>query len=110
MSAAAALLARSDAQPQADQVLLHTYYEGCDAADEPDCYTTGDRICDTQPNETFHKGCPADATGCGGTPAPIDNYMELTDDTCMTGVTPEQAQRLRCILGTYRTALARSRP
>jgi len=86
--------------------LFHTYYEGCGSADEPDCYTTGDRLCDTQPNETFHKGCPADATGCGGTPAPIDNYMELTDDTCMTGFTPEQAQRMRCTLGTYRTALA----
>jgi hypothetical protein len=86
--------------------LFHTYYEGCGSAAEPACYTTGDRICDTQPNQTFHKGCPAGATGCGGTPAPIDNYMELTDDTCMTGFTPEQAQRMRCTLGTYRTELA----
>jgi len=86
--------------------LFHTYYEGCGVADAPGCYTSGDRICDTQPNETFHKGCPADATGCGGTPAPIDNYMELTDDTCMTGFTAEQAQRMRCTLGTYRAGLA----
>jgi hypothetical protein len=86
--------------------LFHTYFEGCGVATQPGCYTTGDRICDTQPNATFHKGCPANATGCGGIPAPIDNYMELTDDTCLTGFTAEQAQRMRCTLGTYRTALA----
>ena len=86
--------------------LFHTYYEGCGAAAAPGCYTTGDRLCDTAPNATFHKGCPAGATGCGGVPAPIDNYMELTDDLCMTGFTDEQAQRMRCTLATYRPGLA----
>lgn len=85
--------------------LFHTYFEGCGVAQEPACYTTGDRLCDTPPNATFHKGC-AIATACGGVPAPIDNYMELTDDLCMTGFTAEQAQRMRCTLGTYRTGLA----
>jgi hypothetical protein len=86
--------------------LFHTYFEGCGTASAPGCYTTGDRICDTEPNATFHKGCPAGATGCGGVPVPIDNYMELTDDTCMTGFTAEQAQRMRCTLVTYRPTLA----
>lgn len=88
--------------------LFHTYYEACGVADEPDCYTTGDRLCDTPPNATFHKGCPAGVTSCGGVPVPIQNYMELTDDVCMTGFTAEQVQRMRCTLGSYRPALARS--
>jgi hypothetical protein len=88
--------------------LFHTYYEGCGLADEPDCYTSGDRLCDTPPNASEHSGCPTNAVGCGGVPAPVSNYMELTDDTCLTGFTAEQAQRMRCTLGTYRIALARS--
>lgn len=40
----------------------------------------------------------------------IDNCMELTDGTWMTGFTPEQAQRMRCTLGTDRAALAQCEP
>ena len=85
--------------------LFHTYYEGCGTQTAPDCYTTGDRLCDTAPNATSHKGCPV-VTACGGVTAPVTNYMELTDDACMTGFTPEQAQRMRCSLATYRPLLA----
>jgi len=38
--------------------------------------------------------------------APVTNYMELTDDACMTGFTAEQIQRMRCTLATYRPLLA----
>lgn len=86
--------------------LFHTYYAGCGTASAPACYTTGDRICDTPPNATSHKGCPAGLTGCGGVPVPVQNYMELTDDTCMTGFSAEQVQRMRCTLATYRPDLA----
>lgn len=85
--------------------LFHTYFEGCGIATAPDCYATGDRLCDTALNATFHKGCPT-VTACGGVTAPVTNYMELTDDACMTGFTAEQAQRMRCSLATYRPALA----
>jgi Pregnancy-associated plasma protein-A len=85
--------------------LFHTYYEGCGVAEAPSCYTTGDRLCDTPPNADSHKGCPTDAVACGGVPAPVHNYMELTDDACLTGFTAEQAQRVRCTLGTYRPGL-----
>jgi hypothetical protein len=84
--------------------LFHTYFEGCGIATAPSCYTTGDRLCDTAPNATFHKGCPA-VTACGGVTAPVTNYMELTDDACMTGFTAEQVQRMRCSLATYRPLL-----
>ena len=85
--------------------LFHPYYESCGVAEAPGCYTTGDRICDTAPDETSHDGCPIGATSCTGTPVPVTNYMELTDDTCMTGFTAEQVQRMRCTLATYRPLL-----
>lgn len=83
--------------------LFHPYFGGCGAASAPACYTTGDRLCDTPPDESSHDLCPVGATSCGGTPVPIENYMELTDDLCMTGFTFEQAGRMRCTLATYRT-------
>jgi hypothetical protein len=85
--------------------LFHTYFEGCGVATAPDCYTTGDRLCDTAPNATSHKGCPT-VNDCGGVTAPVTNYMELTNDACMTGFTAEQVQRMRCTLATYRPSLA----
>jgi hypothetical protein len=84
--------------------LFHTYFEGCGTATAPDCYTTGDRLCDTVPNATEHHGCPV-VTACGGVVAPVHNYMELSDDACMTGFTAEQVQRMRCSLATYRPQL-----
>lgn len=85
--------------------LFHTYFEGCGTATAPGCYTTGDRLCDTAPNATSHKGCPV-VSACGGVTAPVTNFMELTDDACMTGFTAEQVQRMRCTLATYRPSLA----
>jgi hypothetical protein len=86
--------------------LFHTYFEGCGVADPPGCYTSGDRICDTAPDPAAHDVCPTGATGCGGFVAPIENYMELTDDLCLTGFTAEQAQRMRCTLSSFRNGLA----
>jgi hypothetical protein len=86
--------------------LYHTYFDGCGVADPPGCYTSGDRICDTAPNPTSHSGCPTGLTGCAGSALPIQNYMELTDDLCLTGFTSEQAQRMRCTLAGYRVPLA----
>ncbi len=89
--------------------LFHPYYEGCGEVDAPGCYTSGDRICDTAPDAASHDGCPASATGCDGVEAPLANYMELTDDACMTGFTAEQVQRMRCTLATYRPELGSGR-
>ena len=58
------------------------------------------------PDDTSHHGCLTTGVSCGGVPLPVENYMELSDDTCMTGFTPEQVQRMRCTLATYRDALA----
>lgn len=85
--------------------LFHPYFGGCGVATPPQCYTTGDRLCDTVPDAESHDLCPQGATSCGGVPVPIENYMELTDDTCMTGFTAEQTQRMRCTLLHYRPEL-----
>jgi hypothetical protein len=85
--------------------LYHPYLNGCGVATPPGCYTTGDLLCDTPPDATSHSGCAAGATSCGGFPVPITNYMELTDDLCMTGFTLEQAQRMRCTLPSFRPLL-----
>ncbi|MEN8163432.1 MAG: zinc metalloprotease [Acidobacteriota bacterium] len=81
--------------------LLHTFQDGCGTASAPGCYSTGDRICDTDPDATQTFGCPS-ATSCGSYPIPVENYMEYTDDACMELFTPEQANRARCSLTSYR--------
>jgi hypothetical protein len=85
--------------------LYHPYFNGCGTATAPGCYTTGDLLCDTPPDQNSHSGCVPGQTSCGGVPVPITNYMELTDDLCMTGFTLEQAQRMRCTLPSFRPLL-----
>jgi len=80
--------------------LLHTFQSGC--GNPAVCYSTADLICDTEPDQTDTYGCPVGATSCGGERIPIENYMEYTDDACMTKFTPEQMRRLRCTLTSYR--------
>jgi hypothetical protein len=82
--------------------LFHTFDGGCGTSS---CYTTGDRICDTNPEANPRFGCPGGAVSCSG-PDPIHNYMDYTDDSCMTGFTPEQVRRMRCTLVNYRSQLA----
>ncbi len=84
--------------------LFHTFQDGCQAEAPPNCYSSGDRICDTSPEEASVFGCPVSSESCS-TPDPYHNYMDYSDDTCMTNFTPEQAQRMRCVLLNYRTTL-----
>ncbi len=81
--------------------LYHTFQDGCGAGPAPGCYSTGDRVCDTEPDGTSHGGCPINSMSCGD-PDPIRNYLEYTDDTCMNNFTPEQARRMRCAARHYR--------
>lgn len=83
--------------------LEHVFNGGCGNAAQ--CYTTGDLICDTEPDQTSHFGCPNGATSCGGERVPIENYMEYTDDLCMELFTTEQMRRMRCSLEFYRSDL-----
>jgi len=78
--------------------LYHTFQSGCGTSS---CYTTGDRVCDTNAESTSRFGCPTGATSCGSED-PIHNYMDYTNDTCMWEFTPEQMNRSRCVLDHWR--------
>ncbi|MEM7756104.1 MAG: zinc metalloprotease [Planctomycetota bacterium] len=82
--------------------LEHTFSGGCGSSSS--CYTTGDLICDTNPESSPFFGCSSGRSTCGS-PDPIDNYMDYSDDICMNKFTPEQVNRMRCSLLNYRPNL-----
>ena len=86
--------------------LYHTFQDGC--PDGEPCREQGDLICDTPPEPFPNFGCPVVAPeGCpGGDPAPYRNYMNYSDDPCLTQFTSEQTRRMRCAIMTYRASLA----
>lgn len=84
--------------------LEHTFNGGCATASQPGCYNSGDLICDTNSEQTDTSGCPGSKTSCG-TPDPIDNYMDYSDDDCMNKFTDEQSHRMRCSMIHYRPDL-----
>ena len=83
--------------------LFHTFTGGCSNGD---CYSTGDRICDTNREDRPTFGCPTGKSSCGSRD-PIRNYMDYSDDTCLTNFSPEQVNRMRCTLANWRPALSR---
>jgi hypothetical protein len=85
--------------------LYHTFEDGC--AGFADCSSAGDLICDTSPQETPTIGCPDGPVSCGGLPVPFENYMDYTDDACKVRFSPEQVNRMRCTIETYRPSLPR---
>lgn len=82
--------------------LYHTFSNGCGSASS--CYTTGDRICDTPQESSPSSGCPTSKATCGSND-PEENYMDYSNDLCMTEFTVEQNYRMRCSLEGYREDL-----
>ncbi|MDP6928574.1 MAG: M43 family zinc metalloprotease, partial [Planctomycetota bacterium] len=83
--------------------LLEVWENKCGSASA--CYTTGDLICDTKPQQKAVEGCKINATSCG-TPDPVHNYMSESDDACMWWFTSEQVRRMRCTIEHWRPKLA----
>jgi hypothetical protein len=83
--------------------LFHTFDGGCGGGN---CYTSGDRICDTNAESSPTFGCPGSKVSCGNQD-PKDNYMDYSDDLCMRKFTAEQVNRMRCTLENWRPNLAR---
>jgi hypothetical protein len=79
--------------------LYHTFQSGCGSANAP--YSSGDIIGDTAREAQPNYGCSAVTSGCGGN-SPIENYMDYSQDQCMTKFTVEQVNRIRCSMINYR--------
>lgn len=84
--------------------LEHTFNGGCAAASPPNCYSSGDLICDTNSEASPNFGCPGGASSCSSID-PIENYMDYSDDTCMDRFSNEQSHRMRCSLLNYRSTV-----
>jgi hypothetical protein len=82
--------------------LYHTFDGGCVSASG--CYQNGDLICDTNP-ESGPNYSPCSRSTCGSSD-PTDNYMDYSDDVCMSQFTSDQAHRMRCTLENFRVDLA----
>ena len=79
--------------------LFHTFQGGCGSGS---CYTSSDLICDTNSESGPNFSCSGGNPSTCGSPDPIDNYMDYSDDVCMNKFTPEQVNRMRCSLLNYR--------
>jgi len=75
--------------------LYHTFQGGCGS--------TGDRVSDTPKEKTADFGCPT-KDSCKSDPGndPVQNYMDYTDDSCMTEFTSGQDARIDTEFSTYR--------
>ncbi|KAH8927056.1 metalloprotease [Atractiella rhizophila] len=70
---------------------------------EGGCTGDGDFVDDTPPQSTATSGCPASQDSCpGGGVDSIHNYMDYSDDACLTDWSAGQITRLTAAIDLYR--------
>ena len=75
--------------------LYHVFQGGCSGS--------GDYVDDTPPQSTATSGCPSNQDSCaGGGPDSVHNYMDYSDDNCLTGFTSGQITRMSSAMSSYR--------
>lgn len=78
--------------------LLHTFQNGCNVFN--------DGVADTYAEDSPASGCPVGRDSCPGLiwfgVDPIHNYMDYSDDSCMTGFTSGQVNRMHQQMDRYR--------
>jgi len=77
--------------------LFHTFQNGCAAP--------GDFVDDTAYEASPAFGCPIGRDTCGAQPGadPISNFMDYSQDSCMSSFTPGQGERMRTTWAAYRS-------
>lgn len=92
--------------------LYHTFHGGCMGMTASDCSTAGDRVCDTPPVNAPNSGCPsAGWNTCNeipNLPDDIHNYMDYVSETCMSGFTDGQNDRMLAQINLFRSNLVSS--
>lgn len=89
--------------------LYHTFHENCSGMTSLDCGLAGDRVCDTPPVALPNSGCPVGANSCSEMPINlpdlINNYMDYTNESCLTSFTAGQEDRMQATISLYRSSL-----
>lgn len=76
--------------------LLHTFEGGC---------AGGDRVDDTAPEDSPAIGCEVGRDTCTGDdePDPVTNYLDYSDDDCLSELTAGQSARMLAMWQRYRS-------
>jgi hypothetical protein len=80
--------------------LFHTFQGGC--------FGDGDMVSDTPAQRSPTNGCPINQNSCSNDSRPdaVNNFMDYSDDACMTEFSQGQVVRMTSSFDTYRKSLS----